>query len=988
MTFVKKIFIILLFISLFCFWVYGDTHDAEYYRNKISEFENQISVDIDTIEVLFEDINNNNELNQSIKNELLNKLKILLKAEYNKKVDIFESNSSIDKDAIIDIKNFIEKIIICKLDDEDRNEILNKLNNLLKNKYDAYFNSQIILFRGFLKNEETLNKLRILKSEIIDSNLNPDRKNIFITNIDMMSNNVLISIFNNKIQLYKENINGLQSLINEILNSSLSNEEKIEFINRINFNLQDMLYEDYKNRINNYKYNIKDKKLINQWISLKDEIMESVLNTDKKNLLILIVDENIKTTTEIVYTDIINQYANIKATEDLIETLKNLISEINNHSIAQEIKDKLLINLNNKVRTVEEEIIEDKIELFKKSKATEETISELEDFKTTVKDSTLWQSTKQYVLGQIDDLIKSFKKEINGGIIEINKNNIIKETKIIFDKGEAYLKLPYIGTLHEFSYVIKNNTTGDMLVNGRIKEGNVKLPFVSKGTKIEAYISIVNTETFIEVENIIITAEIIDREKPVLDYAYVKDSILYFDYSDNYYLKEEAFGYKYSNETKYVYTSHKFVSVEIPSKINIIIEDEYGNTNTMTLDIKEDNAAITKNMPSVALKELYGGKIIIFDEYKNLVMAEKDTKVNISDIFKEYIKEGFNVENNNNFIISEKMDKDGFYSLNKEGLIEFVIKDKEEKEIRVYIFSVDFNIKSNIENISPKNNIEKIEETEILLTDYIDIETTDGKIKEAYLLIIDYKKNEIYPITQKVKFDKNKANEYNVLDILSGNIYDLLIEENEEEKSDKEIAVIDGNNKTNGIYDKDGNNKSNGTFTDVINNYWASNMINSLAEDGLIVGYPDKTFRPENNITVREFNIILSRYMNKISNNNVKEKAQDLQIDLDESASGYTENLNVLNRINIDKIKEFDIKNLDRQAKRDEIAYLIANTINIEIANFNKTLNDIKNNRYMLEIMFLLNADILKGYPDKSYKPANEITRAEITSIFFNMIAN
>lgn len=42
-------------------------------------------------------------------------------------------------------------------------------------------------------------------------------------------------------------------------------------------------------------------------------------------------------------------------------------------------------------------------------------------------------------------------------------------------------------------------------------------------------------------------------------------------------------------------------------------------------------------------------------------------------------------------------------------------------------------------------------------------------------------------------------------------------------------------------------------YTDIAPNHWAYNYVNLLSNEGVVVGYPDKTFRPDNNITRAEF---------------------------------------------------------------------------------------------------------------------------------------
>jgi len=56
---------------------------------------------------------------------------------------------------------------------------------------------------------------------------------------------------------------------------------------------------------------------------------------------------------------------------------------------------------------------------------------------------------------------------------------------------------------------------------------------------------------------------------------------------------------------------------------------------------------------------------------------------------------------------------------------------------------------------------------------------------------------------------------------------------------------------------------STNRFTDVANNHWAVRYINSAAEKGWILGYPDNTFRPEASITRAEVVTLVNRILNR-----------------------------------------------------------------------------------------------------------------------------
>lgn len=89
------------------------------------------------------------------------------------------------------------------------------------------------------------------------------------------------------------------------------------------------------------------------------------------------------------------------------------------------------------------------------------------------------------------------------------------------------------------------------------------------------------------------------------------------------------------------------------------------------------------------------------------------------------------------------------------------------------------------------------------------------------------------------------------------------------------------------------NYKKDTIFSDVKKESWASGYINIAVEEGLITGYEDETFRPQQSITYAEILAILVRalgYDDKIDTNepwptNYTKKATELGIDADMTIS-------------------------------------------------------------------------------------------------------
>lgn len=156
-----------------------------------------------------------------------------------------------------------------------------------------------------------------------------------------------------------------------------------------------------------------------------------------------------------------------------------------------------------------------------------------------------------------------------------------------------------------------------------------------------------------------------------------------------------------------------------------------------------------------------------------------------------------------------------------------------------------------------------------------------------------------------------------------------------------------------------------------IDNHWAYNQIIRGVNNKWISGYEDKQFKPNNNIKKNEFIKILVSIIdeNIQSNNNQWDKPY---ID-------YAYSINLLDSKNVD---------FNYLINREEVCVLIYNFIILQLEsnsdlkldkNSVKEFNDQSVNDS--KIIFLLNNNILSGYPDNTLRLNNYITRAEAICI-------
>ena len=168
-------------------------------------------------------------------------------------------------------------------------------------------------------------------------------------------------------------------------------------------------------------------------------------------------------------------------------------------------------------------------------------------------------------------------------------------------------------------------------------------------------------------------------------------------------------------------------------------------------------------------------------------------------------------------------------------------------------------------------------------------------------------------------------------------------------------------------------------FKDVADNHWAKSYIDKLTSSGVINGYPDGSFKPDSTLTKGAFlKLIVAASLSDID-------FEQVDKDFDHWAAGYVkiaENYNVIEKGSITK------ENIDLPITRiDVIKILSSCDINMR-GHEQKTLDylifsDIDSLDETSEILLshAVANGIIDGYTDGSFKPENNLTRAEASKI-------
>lgn len=173
-------------------------------------------------------------------------------------------------------------------------------------------------------------------------------------------------------------------------------------------------------------------------------------------------------------------------------------------------------------------------------------------------------------------------------------------------------------------------------------------------------------------------------------------------------------------------------------------------------------------------------------------------------------------------------------------------------------------------------------------------------------------------------------------------------------------------------------------FSDV-NSHWAKNWIEKAVELGFVSGYKDGTFKPDKTITRAEFSKMLNNalYIEKEADINFSDvnKKDWYYTEIQKSvASGFFSGY------------ENNTFKPDNPIKRQEVAKVVGSVITTGEADGEGAagLSDYGTIQEWAKgsVNSVYNKGYILGYPDKTYRPAKSLTRAEAVKIIYEIIQN
>lgn len=179
------------------------------------------------------------------------------------------------------------------------------------------------------------------------------------------------------------------------------------------------------------------------------------------------------------------------------------------------------------------------------------------------------------------------------------------------------------------------------------------------------------------------------------------------------------------------------------------------------------------------------------------------------------------------------------------------------------------------------------------------------------------------------------------------------------------------------------------TSTDLtdIEGHWGETFIEDLVETGIISGYPDKTYRPNNTIQVDEFVTLCVKSLGVNLSSDYVDYWAEPYIDYAVENGLFNDGLGVL----FEQVEN----NYKRPITREEMMAIALNTLNkkefsstidaraaISVVTDFHTIND----SMVDQVLRSLATGLITGYPDGSFKPQGTANRAECAVILTRVI--
>ena len=170
------------------------------------------------------------------------------------------------------------------------------------------------------------------------------------------------------------------------------------------------------------------------------------------------------------------------------------------------------------------------------------------------------------------------------------------------------------------------------------------------------------------------------------------------------------------------------------------------------------------------------------------------------------------------------------------------------------------------------------------------------------------------------------------------------------------------------------------TFSD-ISGHWAEAAILRWSEMGVLSGYPDGTFRPDDTVKRGELATIINNLMH------FPDAPEYLELFTDLDGKWYASDVNALALRGAYLVTHGEAAG-DAALTREEAMAMVYNAFLITLSRSTNRFSDSDsmNEDYAGKINTMYSIGLISGFPDGSFHPKEPITRAQVMTILNNMI--
>lgn len=465
------------------------------------------------------------------------------------------------------------------------------------------------------------------------------------------------------------------------------------------------------------------------------------------------------------------------------------------------------------------------------------------------------------------------------------------------------------------------------------------------------------------------TFTIPDKTNPVITGIYVLNGRLYLLGTDNYKLSDTPYGFKLNGDINQIlttsdgtfkvsikidgskkvdidFTAINSIKVNVGDEVLVLLCDYWNNITGMKVKVSSLNEVIYGDVPPEVIREI---------DRNNYVPPEQTD-----------IPSGPRQNNDENIPAENIIGKDNNSVIGNDGLI---IDDDGN-------LIIDDNSKSaKLELLDTLTGEKRL----------FEITVTDGESSTTQEPLVDI----AYAIKNNLSIDLNKLvkDGYELVSVNS----DVSTLENgilyTKAKGIGEIVLRGPDGQT--YYQKykiEDKSLEDKEYTD-IKGHWAEETIKAMTREGLLEGYSDNTFRPDNKVTRAEFITTINRVMVLNRDNYIKERVLNPVLNLHESDWYFYNLADFANEHSVYEILYvFEDLDYNKPISREEAAYLLTTKLDLlfDVSDF----VDIKNSKFKEEITTAKVNNLMIGYTNNTFNPSNNLTRAELATILERIVKN